>query len=119
MTLSFLSKVANDDSTWKFWYDFMFHVYLAYVGLYLAIRGGMWTLRVASLKEMYPLFTAFDRLNYMKILPQYLSEIMCLPDSITECFEKGGFVCNIRGTKMHAVALDEAHGMLVKKGHQD
>ena len=56
--MSFLSKLANDDSTWKFWYDFMFHDYLAYVGLYLAIRGGMWTLRVASLKEMCPLFTA-------------------------------------------------------------
>ena len=54
---SLLSKLASDDSTWKFWYDFMFHDYLAYVGLYLPIRGGMWTLRVASIKEMCPLFT--------------------------------------------------------------
>ena len=38
-----------------------------------------------------------------------------LPDSIRECFEKGGFVCNIKGSKMHPVALDEAHEMIVNK----
>ena len=60
-------------------------------------------------------FTAFDRLNYMKILPQHFAEVSSLPDVVKDCFSKGGFVCNIRGTKMHAVALDEAHEMLVNK----
>ena len=40
------------------WYDIMFHDYLVYVTLYLAIRGGMWGSRVARLKEMCPLFAA-------------------------------------------------------------
>ena len=52
---------------------------LAYVGLYLAVRGDSWSLRMASLKEMYPLLTAFDRLNYLKVLPQHFAEVLvCL-----------------------------------------
>ena len=113
--VSFVSDLASRDDTLKFWHGFLFHDCLAYIGLYLTIRGGMWDLRMASLKEMCPLFTAFDRLNYMKILPQHFAEVMCLPESIKQCFAKGGFVCNIKGTKMHAVALDKAHEMLVNK----
>ena len=107
--------LASKDDTCKFCINFLLHDCQAYVGLYIAIRGGMWTLRMASLKKMCPLFTAFDRLNYMKILRQHFAEVSSLPDVVRECFSKGGFVCNIRGTKMHAVALDEAHEMLVNK----
>ena len=113
--ISFVENLACRDDTWKFWYGFVFHDCLAYVGLYLAIRGSTWSLCMASLKEMCPLFTAFDRVNYLKILPQHFAEILCLPENIRHCLEKGGFVCNIGGTKMHGVALDEAHEMLVNK----
>ena len=75
------------------------------------MHGGMWT---SQYKGNVP------SLYYIKLykkFPQHLSEIMCLSDSIRECFEKGGFVCNIRGTctKMHVVALNEAHEMLENK----
>ena len=113
--VSFMSDLSSNNDTWKFWHDFVFRNCLTYIGLYFAIRGGMWNLRMASLKEMCPLFTAFDRLNYMKILPQHFSEVISLPERIKECFISGGFVCNIRGKQMHAVALDEAHEMLVNK----
>ena len=113
--IAFVEDLARRDDTWKFWYGFVFHDSLVYVGLYLAIRGGTWSLRMASLKEMCPLFTAFDRVNYLKILPQHFAEILCLPENIRHCLEKGGVVCNVRGTKMHAVALDKAHEMLVNK----
>ena len=66
--VSFLSDLGSKDDTWKFWINFLLHDCQAYVGLYVAIHSGMWTLRMASLKEMCPLLTAFDRLNYMKIL---------------------------------------------------
>ena len=36
---------------------------LAYMGLYTNIRSGNWTIRLSSLKEMCPLFTAYDRVN--------------------------------------------------------
>ena len=54
-----------------------FHDSVAHVGLYLAIHGGAWSLR-------------------MKILPQHFAEVLCLPGNIRHCLEKGGFVCNIR-----------------------
>ena len=38
-----------------------------------------------------------------------------MPERIKNCLENGGFVCHIRGTKMCAVALDEAHEMLINK----
>lgn len=113
--IAFVKEHASTNDTWKFWNDFVFHDCLAYVGLYLAIRGGMWELRMASLKEMCPLFTAFDRFNYLKILPKHFAEVMCMPENIRHCLVKGGFVCNIRGTKMRVVALDEAHEMLINK----
>lgn len=55
-----------------------FHDSVAHVGLYLAIHGGTWSLR-------------------MKILPQHFAEVLCLLENIRHCLEKGGFVCNIRG----------------------
>jgi len=83
--VSFVEDLASRDDTWRFWHDFLFHDCLAYVGLYLATRGGMWNLQMASLKEMCPLFTAFDRLNYMTILPQHFAEVMALPEEIRHC----------------------------------
>ena len=110
--IAFVKDLASRDG---FGMAFVFHDCLAYVGLYLAIQGGSWSPHMASLKESCPLFTAFDRVNYLKILHQHFAEILCLPENIRHCFEKEGFVCNIRGTKMHAVGLDEAHEMLVNK----
>ena len=97
--VSFWMDLPSKDDTCKFWINFLLHDCQAYLGLYVAIRGGLWTLRMASLKDMCPLFTAFDRLNYMKILPQHFAEVSSLPDVAKECFVKGGFVCNVRGTK--------------------
>ena len=112
---TFIEGLCGLDDTWKFWHNFVFHDMLAYIGLYLAIRGGLWDLRMASLKEMCPLFTAFDRLNYLKILPNHFGEVLTMPEHIRHCFQQGGFVCNIKGNKFCAVALDEAHEMLVNK----
>jgi hypothetical protein len=47
----------------------------------------------------------------MKILPHHFAEVSSLPKAVRKCFAKGGYVCNIRGTNMLAVALDEAHEM--------
>ena len=104
-----MNDLRDKDDTWKFWINFLFNDCQAYVGLYIAICCGMWTLRLASLKKMGPVFTAFDRL---KILPH---EVASLPNVVRQCLSRGGFVCNIRGTKKRAVALDEAHEMLVNK----
>ena len=69
------------------------------MGLYTSICSGNWTLRLSSLKEMCPLFTAYDRVNYLKNLPQHFAKLMSLPESIRCCLKKGGFVFNIKGIK--------------------
>ena len=56
--------------------------------------------------------------TFRDMLPQHFSEVLTLPAYIRECFEQGGFVCNMRGRRMHAVALDEAHEMLVNKDNK-
>jgi len=43
------------------WVQFAFVDAMAYVGLFLAIQSGDWQLRVAVMKLMAPIFTAFDR----------------------------------------------------------
>ena len=58
---------------------FVFQDALAYIGLYLSIRGGMWDMRMGSLKEMCPLFAAFDRLNYRTIIPQHIADVLSMP----------------------------------------
>ena len=112
---NYVNKLAKSNDTLKFWLGFVFEDGLAYVGLYLAIRGGLWDLRLACLKGMCPVFSAFDHIHYLKMLPQHFHEVLTLPVHIRKCFEQGGFVCNIKGRRMHAVALDEAHEMLVNK----
>ena len=111
----FVERLAKIDDVWRFWNAFVFRDCFAYIGLHIAIRGGLWNLRLASLKEICPLFTAFDHVHYRKIIPQHLAEVLTMPVEIRKCFEMRGFVCHIRGRKMHAVALDEAHEMLVNK----
>ena len=101
--IKFILDMAEMDETWKFWHGFVFHDCLAYMGLYTSIRSGNWTLRLSSLKEMCPLFTAYDRVNYLKILPQHFAELMSLPESIRCCLKEGGFVFNIKGKSMHLV----------------
>ncbi len=101
---TFMDGLCGLDVTWKFWYNLVFHDKLAYIGLYLAIHGGLWDLRMASLK-MCPLFTAFD----LKILRNHFAEVLTMPEHIRHCFQQGGFVCKIKGNRFCAVALDEAH----------
>jgi len=88
---------------------------MAYVGLFLAIRSGDWQLRVASMKLMAPIFTAFDHQTYQKLIAQHIADILCMPPSILSMFQQGGFVISISGRAWHSVGIDEAHEMLINK----
>ena len=113
--LTYVTSMASKDSNWKFWKDFVLYHAFSYICLFLSTRGGVWKLRLAGIKCMAPLFAAFDRTHYQKIIPQHLSELLLMPKEVIDFFECGGFVCSVSGRYMHSVALDEAHEMLVNK----
>lgn len=71
----FANRMAETDNTWKFWWQFVTQDCLAYVMLHLGIRCSKWNLRVSALKLMVPLFVAYDRKTYQRLIPYHLADI--------------------------------------------
>jgi hypothetical protein len=69
----------NVSDTFKFWDTFIHVDFMSYLGLYLAIRSRDWDLRNASLKKLCCLFYAFDRHNYMRMIPYHLADLSTFP----------------------------------------
>ena len=112
---SFVEHQCASDDTWKFWAQFVFEDCMAYVGLFLSIRCRNWDLRVSSLKLMAPLFCAYDRTTYQRLIPNHLSAIQTFPKKVIDSLKKGGFSVSISGGIGHCVALDESHEMCINK----
>ncbi len=53
---TFIQSRASMDDTWRFWVQFVFQDAMAYICLFLAIGSGDWNLRLASIKQMAPIF---------------------------------------------------------------
>ena len=112
---AFIQTMASLDDTWKFWIEFVFQDAMAYIMLYLAMRSGNWQLRMASIKLMAPLFTAFDHNTYQKVISQHIADVLSMPPNILAMFNQGAFVVTICGREWHSVGIDEAHEMLINK----
>ena len=104
---SFCQLMARTDKTWKFWVQLTFQDAMAYVTLFLAIRSGNWTLRVASIKSMATLYKAYDHPNYQKLIAQHLYNLKQWPDTLLSMFQHGAFVVSISGRPWHSVGADE------------
>ncbi len=111
----FIQQLAITDQTWKFWIQFVFQDAMAYVGLFLAIRSGDWHLRMASMKQMAPVFTAFDHPNYQKLISRHIADVLCMPTQVLTIFNQGAFVVSVSGRAWHSVGIDEAHEMLINR----
>jgi hypothetical protein len=112
---SHINDKSKQNELLKYWSRFVFDDCFAYVQLYLAIRSGNWNLRLSAIKQMAPLFFAFDQNVYMELIPHHLAELSTYPNEIIECFKQGGFTVSITGVAWCNVALDEAHEMAINK----
>ena len=63
---------------------------LIYMSLFLAIRNGDWMLRMATIKSMAAVFSAFDRPTciYQRLVPQHLADLLCFPAPVLEYLKK-------------------------------
>ena len=89
---TFLNILSESDQVWKLWNQYIHFDAFFYISLWLSIRQGNWALRNAALKGMAPIFHAFDRTYYLKIIPQHLEDMLKCPRYILKQFENGGFV---------------------------
>ncbi len=79
MKYFFIFVASKEGPNWKFWSNFVKSSCSSYIALFCAIRSGNWDLRLASIKRMVPVFTAYDRPTYRKVLPQHLADCILLP----------------------------------------
>lgn len=113
--MKYIEEQSSQNQTWKFWSQYVFHNCFAYVTLHLAIRCHKWDLRIAAIKSMAALFTAYDRPNYQKLIAQHINDLLTMPQEIMEHLRKGGYSVSILGRPDHSVGIDEAHEMCVNK----
>ena len=111
----FIKNQASIDDTWKIWMHFVFEDFFSYFCLYISIRTSNWKLRMSSLKNIAPLFTAYDRPCYQRLLPDHIADVQCYPEIILRALEGGAFTVKVSPGLGHAIALDEAHEMCVNK----
>lgn len=107
--------MEQQHETAKFWLRFIFDDCFAYIALYFAIRSGKWDLRVAAIKHMAALFTAFDRPKYQKLIPQHLVDMLTIPEEVLSNLKKGGFTVSVTGRPCHSIGIDEAHEMCINR----
>jgi len=113
--LSFVDKMAKANDTWKFWGQFVLQDCMGYVSFFLAIRSGNWNLRLAGMKLMAPVFSAFDHQTYQSLISRHLADVLCMPPELKMLFEQGAFVVSVSGNPWHSVGIDEAHEMLINR----
>uniref|UniRef100_A0A1X7UKW6 Uncharacterized protein n=1 Tax=Amphimedon queenslandica TaxID=400682 RepID=A0A1X7UKW6_AMPQE len=77
--------------------------------LYISIRTSNWKLRMSSLKNIAPLFAAYDRLHYQRLSPDHIADIQSYPEAILLALEEGSFTVKLSPGVGHATALDESH----------
>ena len=76
--------MAENDHTVCFWENFVLRDAFSYITLFLFIRRGLWKLRLCSIKQVAPLFVAYDRPHYQKLIPQHLKVVLCMPTVVLD-----------------------------------
>ena len=112
---TFMDSLCKEQKTCKFWYEYITINALIYMSLFVAIRNGDWMLRMAAIKSMAAVFSAFDRPIYQRLVPQHLADLLGFPAPVLEYLKKGAFSVRLTKSNGHAVGIDEAHEMKINK----
>ena len=76
-----------------------------------AVRNGDWAMHLNALEQFSKYFFAWDRLNYARMIPLYLSEMLSLQEidpNLFEEFSSGNWVVNKSKIAFCAVGADHA-----------
>ena len=111
----YMEEQALVNKMWRFWKQFVFKDCFCYVSLYLAMRSGQWDLRMAAIKSIAALFTAFDWPNYQKLIPQHIVDMLTIPKTILSHLTQSSFTVSITGRACHSVGIDESHEMCINR----
>ena len=64
---------------------------------------------------MAPIFFAFDKPVYQRVVTRHQADILCYPVELVDHFSRGAFSVHFTNRANHAVAIDEAHEMAINK----
>lgn len=115
----FTEHMCQMDDTFRFWHDFIHKHCFSYVSLFLAFRNSNWNLRMGSLKNLAPLFHAYDRHMYLRLIPNHIADVLTMPICILDHLRSGGFSATKTGKAWQQLALDEAHESFINLDVKD
>ena len=125
MISEFLHKKASEDKNWTLWIQFVLHDWLAYNNIHVAVRTKSWDLRIASLKDMAPVFFCLQQTPLSKVDLTTSLRLINLRDVVRSTdihvlakLKDGSFATSITGRPWHSVAIDEAHEMMINKDYR-
>jgi hypothetical protein len=75
-----LERTKSD--TFTVYDTFIHRDMMAYVGFYIAVRSRNWKLSNASLKKLACLFHAFDKQNYLRMIPYHFVDIQTFSSDV-------------------------------------
>ena len=70
---------------------------------------------MVGIKQMAPLYTAFDRTTYSRLIPRHLHDLLTFPPEVLQAFSEGAFSVWLSTRQFCSVGLDEAHEMKINK----
>ena len=105
----FDSHLNETSITGKFWNNYL-NAIEAMLTVIRAERSGDWKMYLDGLMAMLPTFFAYERVNYSRWLPIYITDMLDLEDkapAIHDAFMQGQFSINRTGNSFTGVATDQ------------